>query len=134
MMKIMSKYIIALMLVGFFIACNKDKGPYLITNEINVNPTDTISYVADVQPIFNTNCTNCHNASHSKLDLQSAVSYNQLLFTGFSASYVNVSNPPQSKLYLHLTGALAIMPPSGAIQQSEQDLVLKWIEQGALDN
>lgn len=134
MIRITLRYIAVILLIGFFSACNKDKGPYSITQELDVNVIDSISYVVHVQPIFDANCTNCHNASHSKLDLQSAVSYNQLLYTGFSASYVNVSNPPQSKLYLHLTGVLAIMPPSGAIQQSEQDLILKWIEQGALDN
>lgn len=134
MIRITLKYIAVILIIGFFSACNKDKGPYSIAQEIDVSVIDSISYIVHVQPIFDANCINCHNASHSKLDLQSAVSYNQLLYTGFSASYVNVSNPPQSKLYLHLTGALAIMPPSGAIQQSEQDLVLKWIEQGALDN
>lgn len=128
------KHITLVILVGFLAACTKEKGPFLTADETDISSIDTISYLVHIQPIFNTSCTNCHNASHSKLDLQAAVSYNQLLYTGFSASYVNINNPPQSKLYLHLTGALAIMPPSGAIQQSNQDLVLKWIEQGALDN
>lgn len=134
MMKLSLKHITLVLLVGFLAACTKEKGPFLTTEVTDINSIDTISYLTHIQPIFNTSCTNCHNASHSKLDLQATVSYNQLLYTGFSASYVNVSNPSQSKLYLHLTGALAIMPPSGAIQQSNQDLVLKWIEQGALNN
>ena len=128
------KYIAVILSIGFFSACNKDKGPYSIAQELDVNAIDSISYVVHVQPIFDVSCTNCHNASHSKLDLQSAVSYNQLLYTGFSAPYVDTSNAPQSKLYKHLTGVLSIMPPQGAIATSQQELILKWIEQGALDN
>lgn len=134
MKKIPLKHLTFFLAVALMLACTKDKGPFNTAEEVLLSPEDTVSYAVHVQPIFDVSCTNCHNATHAKLDLLPAVSYNQLLYTGFSASYVNVSNPPQSKLYLHLTGALAIMPPSGAIQQSEQDLVLKWIAQGALDN
>lgn len=128
------KYISIFMVTSLILACTKDKGPFNTVEDVQFSPEDTVSYAVHVQPIFDVSCTNCHNATHAKLDLLPAVSYNQLLFNGFSAPYVDTSNAPQSKLYKHLTGVLSIMPPQGAIQQSEQDLILKWIEQGALDN
>lgn len=134
MKKIPLKHLTFFLAAALMLACTKDKGPFNTAEEVLLSPEDTVSYAVHVQPIFDVSCTNCHNATHAKLDLLPAVSYNQLLFNGFSAPYVDTSNAPQSKLYKHLTGVLSIMPPQGAIQQSEQDLILKWIEQGALDN
>lgn len=134
MKKIPLKHLTFFLAVALMLACTKDKGPFNTAEEVLLSPEDTVSYVVHVQPIFDVSCTNCHNATHAKLDLLPAVSYNQLLYTGFSAPYVDTSNAPQSKLYKHLTGVLSIMPPQGAIATSQQELILKWIEQGALDN
>lgn len=134
MKKIPLKYLTFFLAVALMLACTKDKGPFNTAEEVLLSPEDTVSYAVHVQPIFDVSCTNCHNATHAKLDLLPAVSYNQLLYTGFSAPYVDTSNAPQSKLYKHLTGVLSIMPPQGAIATSQQELILKWIEQGALDN
>lgn len=128
------KFLSIFLAVILMVACTKDKGPFNTSEEVLLSPEDTVSYAVHVQPIFDANCTNCHNATHAKLDLLPAVSYNQLLFTGFSAPYVDTANAAQSKLYKHLTGALSIMPPQGAIAESQQELILEWIEQGALDN
>lgn len=127
--------IITLIIISllFLLSCNKDKGPYL-SSSTNFNEKDTVSYSQHIQPLLDANCISCHNASHSKLDLQSAVSYNQLLTDGFSAPYVDTANPSQSNLYLHLTGALSLMPPAGALSLNDQELFLLWIEQGAENN
>ena len=114
-------------------SCTKDKGPFT-PSKVDTSEIDTVSFTTHVQPIFDASCISCHNASHSKLDLQPAVSYNQLLTGGFSAPYVDTANPTQSNIYLHLTGALSIMPPSGSLPDGNIDVVLLWIEQGALNN
>lgn len=121
-------------LILFLQSCNKDNGPYLTGEEVIISETDTIYYAADIQPIFNLNCISCHDETHSKLDLQSSVSYDQLLNSGFSASYVDTANAEQSNIYLHLIGQLSIMPPSGGLPNSDKDLVLFWIKQGAINN
>jgi hypothetical protein len=132
-MKALIKISIGITFIILLFACNKDEGPF-ISGGIDVSEIDTVSYSTHIQPIFDANCISCHNASHAKLDLQQAISYDQLLTDGFSASYVDTANPAQSNLYLHLTGGLAIMPPSGALLQTDQDLILLWIDQGASNN
>lgn len=132
-MKKFIKLSIGLVFIALAFSCTKDEGPYT-TGGIDPSEIDTLSYSAHVQPIFNANCISCHDATHSKLDLQTAVSYNELLFLGFSASYVDTINPEQSNIYRHLTGALSIMPPSGALSLTDQELILLWIDQGALNN
>ena len=133
MMKGITYLIIGLTMIILLFACNKDKGPFFI-EEADISEIDTVSYSTHIQPIFDMNCVACHNASHAKLDLLTSVSYNELLTTGFSAPYVNTTNPEQSNLYLHLTGALSIMPPAGSLSLNDQELVLLWITQGALNN
>lgn len=133
MMKRITYFIIGLTMAILLFACNKDKGPFE-TGGVDVSEIDSISYTTHIQPIFDVNCVACHNASHSKLDLQTAVSYTQLLTNGFSAPYVDTANPAQSNLYLHLTGALSIMPPSSSLSLNDQELILLWIDQGALNN
>lgn len=116
-----------------FLSCNKDDGPYAPT-EVIINETDTVSFSTQVQPIFNANCISCHDETHSKLNLQENVSYNELTATGFSAPYLDTSNADQSNIYRHLIGSLSMMPPSGELQDSNKDLILYWIDQGAANN
>lgn len=116
-----------------FGSCNKDSGPF--SNSVSdINPDDTVSYSGQVQPIFDLNCTSCHNENHSKLDLRPTVSYNELLFSGFSAPYIDTINPDQSNLYKHLTGVLSQMPPSFTLTDTELDIIFYWMQQGALNN
>ena len=121
------------MIISLFFACNKDEGPYIL-GEINVSDIDTVSFSMHIQPIFDANCISCHNTSHAKLNLQRTVSYDELLVSGFSASYVNTTNPARSNIYLHLVGDLSVMPPSGLLSSRNQELVFKWIDQGANNN
>jgi len=115
-------------------SCNKDTGPLLTESSLPLEEADTVYYTTHVQPIFNSNCISCHDETHSKLDLQTSVSYDQLLNSGFSASYVDTANAEQSNIYLHLIGQLSMMPPSGALPDYDKTVILNWINQGALDN
>lgn len=132
-MKALIKVSIVLTILVLLFSCNKDEGPF-VKGGIDISQIDTVSYSVHIQPIFDANCIACHNASHSKLDLQTAVSYDELLTIGFSAPYVDTANPEQSNVYLHLTGTLSMMPPSGALSLDDQELILLWIDQGALNN
>jgi hypothetical protein len=122
--------VLTLSLTLVFSACENDVGPLIIEP---LNP-ETVSFSQDIQPIFDIHCTGCHDEFHQFLDLSSCCSYDQLLNSGSNAPYVIPDDPEQSRLYLHLTGDLLLMPLFGPLPDHEIELVLKWIEEGALDN
>jgi len=126
-------YLLIILLVSITLhSCAVDEGPFV---DPTCEPDNmVISYSIDIQAIFNSNCVACHTESHPKLNLLTCCSYAELTATGFSAPYINTSTPTASKLYKHLVGELLIMPPSGKLPDHQVDKVLKWIEQGALNN
>ena len=115
--------------VLWFTSCENDAGPLIIDMG-----SDPVSYDQEIQPIFDIECIGCHDDTHLYLDLRSCCSYDQLLSNGTGAPYVNPDDPEQSKLYRHLTGDLTLMPPFGALPDNQLDLVIQWIEEGALNN
>ena len=115
--------------ITWLVSCENDAGPLIIDSG-----SDPISFSQDIQPIFDVECIGCHDDTHFYLDLRQCCSYEEIWSLGTRAPYVNPDNPEQSKLYLHLTGDLLLMPPFGALPDNQMDLVLQWIEEGALNN
>lgn len=114
-----------------FSACRKDIGPVVVPPAV----TAPVSFKSDIQPMFNSSCISCHNASHQYLQLDSCCSYYELFFTGANAPYIDTLNPSQSLIIKRMTGEIGpTMPLTGALPQSEIDLVLRWIEEGAKNN
>lgn len=115
-----------ILLIGIGIvntSCENVIGPVIIKP-----PTpDLVSYSLEIQPIFDISCSGCHDEFHQFLDLRPCCSNDQLWTLGTNAPYVDTNNPGQSKLYLHLTGELLLMPLFGALPEHEIDLVLQWI-------
>lgn len=89
-----------------------------------------VSYTADIQTIFNNNCTSCHPLIAPAPDLTDGISYTSIT----TKNYVVPNDLDKSILYQKLIGNPNVMPPSGPLPQKEIDLVKKWIEQGALNN
>ncbi len=59
-MKLTSRFFIALLFVVWMIACdNHDLGPVI---NITCDPNEEISYLDDIKPIVDANCSRCHNA------------------------------------------------------------------------
>lgn len=94
------------------------------------NPSDQVSYTADIQPIFNAYCTSCHPVLVANPDLSSGNSYSSIT----NGIYIVPNDIDASTLYQRLLGNPSIMPPSGSLSASEINSVKSWIEQGALDN
>jgi len=100
----------------------------------NCSP-DTVYFKEQITPLLQANCaiTGCHgNGSSSRgVDLSS---YTSIINT----ADVRVNDPSGSMLYEVLieTDLSNRMPPPprDAFSQAEADAVLKWIEQGALNN
>lgn len=146
-------FLLVCVAIMLLFSCTKDSGPYVIYEEIVNEPINnggtnqpnipdptiyayTISYNTHVKNMLQQNCVQaCHSPQHPKLDLRPQVSYNQLLTDGFSAPYVNSTNPEQSSLYLHLAGVYTLMPQGGPkLSQGKIDTVYTWIAQGTLNN
>lgn len=123
--------VLVIMILFFSSSCTKDEGPIIIEPiDSTNNGVDPISFANDIQPIFNASCSSCHNETHD-LDLRQDYAYDQLLTDGENAPYVDTENPEQSAIYIRPS---TNMPPSGALQSFETNKILKWIEQGVLDN
>ncbi len=92
-------------------------------------PAGDISFVTDVEPIFNVNdkCTSCHspNGGASFLNLATGSAYASI----DDPKYITVSTPDQSLIYTK--------PTSGHLKDysdGEAAIVLEWITQGAKNN
>ena len=105
-------------------------------------PPDTVSFITDIQPIFDANCAGCHGlGGAADLDLRPGFSHASLVgvtATEIDMPRVDPGQPPTSWLFLKITGTQTVgdpMPPGGSrLPESTLDLVAQWIVEGALDN
>ncbi len=93
---------------------------------------DSVYFQQDVLPILILNCalSGCHNAQ-TATDGVILDSYENVINT----TDIKPENPTASNLYEVLvdTDPFDQMPPSGPLPPSEIEVVLKWIQQGALN-
>ncbi len=87
---------------------------------------DTVSYSLEIQPIWNENCIQCHPPTRG-LDLRVDVSYDELI----SGEYIDTANAPESELMKKLYGSHVSTAPT---TETEKQLILKWINEGAKNN
>lgn len=97
-------------------------------------PPDQVSFSNDIIPIFNQSCntSGCHRGGSADFapDLTAANAYNALGEGGF----IDTITPENSLLYRWMNGQEGVpMPPDG-VNSFYNATVLKWMEQGALDN
>lgn len=113
-----------------------------VTVAANAVPPFTVSYAADIQPIFNTQCIICHsNRGSGNLDLRPLNSYNQLvniISSGYApARRVVPRNAVASVLFGKVSNSGTfggVMPPNGVLPQAQQDRIETWINEGAMRN
>lgn len=104
---------------GLLISCEK----YTYMPEV-INPGETILFETQIQPIFTNNCIVCHKGSRNP-DLRDGNSYNSLTTGG----YVNLP-AETSRLYKQVTSS----SHASYTIDTEKQLILLWIQQGALNN
>jgi hypothetical protein len=128
----LNKIIVALYASVYFSACAYDK---LETKPCAANP-EVVSFSEDLIPLFTTNCAipNCHIGPNpaGNLQLDSANAYAELTQAG--SGYVDTTNARGSILYIQMTVASSVMPPSGKLDDCKIDLIEKWIQQGGKRN
>jgi len=89
---------------------------------------DSVKFNANIIPIFTASCAKpgCHAIGGHVPDLTPANAYTSLIYYG----YVNTDYPDQSILYQKITtGSM-----KGNATDQDRELILKWIQQGALNN
>ena len=102
----------------------------------------TVSFAADLQPIFTAHCVGCHGVGgNGGLNLSMDVAWANLLgveTSGYAPQQrVVVGNPDQSVLYLKLSGAPGVgdrIPQGGMLLDDDLEKFRVWIAQGALNN
>jgi mono/diheme cytochrome c family protein len=94
--------------------------------------TTTPSFSADVVPILQTKCVVCHGA----LGGWDASSYTSLMTSGIHAPVVIAGDAANSLLAQKLLGTQTfgvIMPPAGKLSDIEIQIIINWINAGALE-
>lgn len=94
--------------------------------------TVSVSYRADIQPIFDANCVSCHGGS-AELWLES---YEQVMAGSQNGPVIVPTAPSESELYLRITGQKEPAMPLGTEPLSRQDIerIRTWIAEGAPNN
>jgi hypothetical protein len=116
--QLLAAFIVIASIAGFS-SCEK----YTYIPEV-IDPVIPVHFQAEIQPIFNGICITCHGATKAP-DLRDGKSYDALTKGGY------VDQPgATSKLYTIMTG----QDHSPRSTPTEKQLVLNWINQGALDN
>jgi len=102
---------------------------YLTKGALPIKPT-YISFKNIIIPMINENCISCHNASGQKPDFTSLnTMYSTMTSKTIEGCGVDTVTATNSGLYKTLTG-----PMAGKLSDSEMQLLLKWISEGARNN
>ena len=130
----MRKIILLISLLGAmaFVGCS-DMGNTVTDGN---NPPDTlVTFAADIQPIFQANCANCHINGAINGDLQ-LDSYALLMSTGIHTPVIIPFQPDSSYLVLKIEGRAAgdRMPAGGMLSSTDSLKIRIWVTHGAQDN
>lgn len=125
--KIKSSFVVSVLAATILTSCYRDRTVPEVAPEV----TKDVSYAADVQPIFNNNCTGCHKSGGQAPDLSAANSYGALS----GSDLIDLGSPANSEIYQRMAGlgSKPAMPPGG-INAGNAAIVLAWIKQGAKNN
>ena len=107
------KELVILLLGIFFASCTNHIEE--MTEPDDPGNGETFSFATDVKPIIDANCIQCHNGSQFP-DLRS--------FSAISANKTSVKGAVSSRR----------MPLGGSLTNAEINVIVSWIDSGALNN
>ncbi len=114
-----------LLMITPFTACAQGK-----TSVQRPNSVTNVSYYREIQPIFRTACSGCHNSESAAGGLN-LTSFAASLKGGKGGALFVAGKGADSKLVKYLTGALKPqMPPGGALKSSDIDKFRRWVDEG----
>jgi len=94
---------------------------------IEENPEFT--YIEDIKPILENNCTVCHNIDNRSGGL-SLSSYNDFNLS----TYIVPGDNSQGAIIKRITNQKNPMPPTGLMVQENIDIIKTWILECAIEN
>lgn len=93
-------------------------------------PQGTVSFSQQVEPVFTSQgCVACHKPGNQLPDLTTGNAYASIIATGV----VDTNNPEASKLY-DLPNPATSQHSWKKYTENQAQIVLLWIQQGALNN
>lgn len=90
-------------------------------------PADAPTFTADIGPLLSLYCVSCHGT----LGGWDGSTYSSAIESGNNGPAVVPGDPESSPLLARLLGQGGIMPPGGALSDSDIELVRAWIASGA---
>jgi hypothetical protein len=116
-------------LIGILASCSYDFIEYPAPPP-PPDPEDTISFSLQIEPIFNNNdkCTACHKEGFAKGNFTTGAAYNAIV-----PSLINLTVPEESIIYWHAHPSSDVHTQK-KLSLAEADLILFWIQKGALNN
>ena len=152
-----TKLFIFILLVGFLTACGSQptNTPASLTTEEPASPTQavtnasappdtaipateavsqgiTVSFAVDIQPLLKSRCGNCHGGNKTEEGLN-LLSYASLIQGSDNGLVVNAGSADNSLLVEQVVSQE--MPKRGPkLTPPQVQLIIDWINQGALDN
>jgi outer membrane murein-binding lipoprotein Lpp len=133
MLKKITSIIIVLAIIGMFVLTGCYKTTTLVQTPPVTQDTATISFSADIQPIFSASCalSGCHVSGAKVPNLSIGVAFQALQDGG----YVVANDPDNSQLMLWLTAKKTPgMPLGNSPNPVINAKVSAWIFQGAKNN
>ncbi|HCM96859.1 MAG: hypothetical protein A2X25_05370 [Chloroflexi bacterium GWB2_49_20] len=92
-----------------------------------------VSFADQVQPIFQSRCIACHNSSSGQAGFD-ASTYQAVMTSGDSGPQIVAGDAANSPLITLLQTATGFMPPMGKLSDDDIQIIVEWINAGALDN
>jgi len=129
MKKLTSRLSMAITILGIAVLTLLSGCEYeYVEPEVGPPPPEVVSFSTDIMPIFNASCnmSGCHAAGAFDPDLSPANAYSSLI----DGDFINATDPASSLIYTSM--ASGTMKSFSTI--SEANLVLAWIQKGALNN
>jgi len=102
----------------------------------NSLPVPAVSFSKDIIPILTTNCalnSGCHlgaNSTNLQINFDSDSAYATL----FKRDLISTTNPPASLFYAEVEENQMPLAPYAPLSESQKNLILKWIQEGAKNN
>jgi len=126
-------YHLGLAIVLFLLFMASCQYKFIVQPEPPPPPEDTISFKNDLLPIWNDGdyCTACHTTGATAPDLTPENAYNSIMAT---TGVVDLADPPSSLLYEYPSPSNTTDHTWKKYKTGDDAIVLKWIEQGALNN
>jgi hypothetical protein len=137
----MLKYFILLIMLILLTACEDKITTSCEEDTGNIDVNQPVSFAEIQNKVFSVYCTSCHSdpGASGDLNLSAGQTYANLVNVGGISTGLLRVKPGKSDSSLLVMrikniGGLSVMPPIGELPQPYIDLIVRWIDEGAINN